>query len=439
MAVDSKVVIRTYLLISGLFTLSGSLIWGINTLFLLDAGLTIFQVFLANAAFTAAMAVFEIPTGVIADTLGRRMSFLLSEATLALGTLAYVGAAYIEGGLLLFILAGVILGLGFAFYSGATEAWVVDALKETGYERELDPVFARAGVVNGVAMVIGTVGGGLLGQLDLAIPYLVRTAFILGAFAVGFRWMHDHGFQPRALRLRGVFGEMGKVVRAGMKYGWHQRATRLLMLQSFLVNGFFAWAWYAWPPYFLELYGKNAVWLAGVIAALFSVAGVAGNFIAEHTAKAGRGRTTILIAASALFTVAMAGTGAIRSFWITVPIFLVGAVAFGVIEPVRQTYLHRSIPSSERATLVSMDELMGNLGGVGGQAGLGYLSQVRSVPVAFLFGGLATLLALPILGRLRALRSDADEIEDAKASDRATAPGDRDTSARATPSHRSAE
>ena len=135
----------------------------------------------------------------------------------------------------------------------------------------------------------------------------------------------------------------------------------------------------------------------------------------------------------------MAGTGAIRSFWITVPIFLVGAVAFGVIEPVRQTYLHRSIPSSERATLVSMDELMGNLGSVGGQAGLGYLSQVRSVPVAFLFGGLATLLALPILGRLRALRSDADEIEDAKASDRATAPGDRDTSARATPSHRSAE
>ena len=61
MAVDSKVVIRTYLLISGLFTLSGSLIWGINTLFLLDAGLTIFQVFLANAAFTAAMAVSRSP------------------------------------------------------------------------------------------------------------------------------------------------------------------------------------------------------------------------------------------------------------------------------------------------------------------------------------------------------------------------------------------
>src|SRR5881227_2101691 len=94
--------------ISRLFTLSASLIWGINTLFLLDAGLSIFEVFVANAAFTAAMALFEVPTGVVADTRGRRASFLLSELTLAAGTLAYVGVAVIHGGLLLFCLAGVI-------------------------------------------------------------------------------------------------------------------------------------------------------------------------------------------------------------------------------------------------------------------------------------------------------------------------------------------
>ena len=157
-------VIRSYLVISGLFTLSASLIWGINTLFLLDAGLTIFEVFVANAAFTAAMALFEIPTGVVADTRGRRASFLLSEATLAVGTLAYVGVAAIHGGLLLFCLAGVVLGLGYTFYSGAVEAWLVDALKATGYERELDGVFARASIVAHVAMIVGTVGGGLLGS-----------------------------------------------------------------------------------------------------------------------------------------------------------------------------------------------------------------------------------------------------------------------------------
>src|SRR5919109_3371614 len=99
---DPKRVIRTYLAISGLFTLSASLIWGINTLFLLDAGLSIFEVFVANAVFTAAMALFEVPTGVVADTLGRRVSFLLSASILAAGTLAYVGVSAIHGGLLLF-------------------------------------------------------------------------------------------------------------------------------------------------------------------------------------------------------------------------------------------------------------------------------------------------------------------------------------------------
>ncbi|MGH2694785.1 MAG: MFS transporter [Actinomycetota bacterium] len=407
---DPQRVIRSYLVISGLFTLSASLIWGINTLFLLDAGLSIFEVFVANAVFTAAMALFEIPTGVVADTRGRRASFLLSEATLTVGTLAYVGVAAMEGGLLLFCLAGVILGLGYTFYSGAVEAWLVDALKATGYRHELDGVFARASIVASIAMIVGTVGGGVLGQIHLSIPYLARAALVLMAFAVGFRTMHDIGFTPRTLRLQGIVGEMRKVATAGITYGWRAPAVRLLVMDAFLTWGFFSWAWYAWQPYFLELYGEDAIWLSGLIAALFALAGIAGNALVGRLAKPGRRRTTILIGAAGLTTVTMVATGAVRSFWVTVPIFLLGAIAGGVLQPVRQTYLHHSIPTSERATLVSFDALMGSLGSVGGQTGLGYLSQERSIPVGFVVGGLATILAIPIFGRLRALDEPADRI-----------------------------
>jgi MFS family permease len=407
---DPKRVIRGYLVISGLFTLSASLIWGINTLFLLDAGLSIFEVFVANAVFTAAMALFEIPTGVVADTRGRRISFLLSESTLAVGTLAYVGVAAINGGLLLFCLAGVILGLGYTFYSGAVEAWLVDALKATGYRRELDGVFARAHIVSSIAMIVGTVGGGLLGQIHLSIPYLVRAALVLMALAVGFRIMHDIGFTPRTLRLKGIVGEMRKVARAGITFGWQKPAVRLLVIESFLTWGFFSWAWYAWQPYFLELYGDDAIWLSGLIAALFALAGIAGNALVGRVARPGRRRTTILLGAAAITASTMVATGAIQYFWVTVPIFLLGAVAGGVLQPVRQTYLHQSIPTSERATLVSFDALMGSLGSVGGQTGLGYLSQERSIPAGFVVGGLATFLAIPIFGRLRALNEPADLI-----------------------------
>ncbi|MEA2434149.1 MAG: hypothetical protein QOG54_1606 [Actinomycetota bacterium] len=407
---DPKRVIRSYLVISGLFTMSASLIWGINTLFLLDAGLSIFEVFVANAAFTAAMALFEIPTGVVADTRGRRVSFLFSEATLAVGTLAYVGVAWIHGGLFLFCLAGVILGLGYTFYSGAVEAWLVDALKATGYSGELDKVFARASMVSSVAMIGGTILGGLLGQLHLSLPYIARTILILMAFAVGYATMHDIGFAPRTVRLNEIAGEMRKVARAGVTFGWRSPAMRLLVIGSFVTWGFFSWAWYAWQPYFLDLYGHDAIWLSGLIASLFALAGIAGNALVSRLAVPGRRRTTILLAASAVTTATMVATGAVRSFWITVPIFLLGAVAGGVLTPVRQTYLHASIPTSERATLVSFDSLMGSLGSVGGQTGLGYLSQERSIPAGFVVGGLVTLLTIPIFGRLRALDEPADQI-----------------------------
>src|SRR5881275_277729 len=80
---------RTYLLLMAGNTLATSLIWGINTIFLLDAGLSNLEAFAANAFFTAGMVIFEVPTGIVADTVGRRASYLLGTVTLAASTLLY--------------------------------------------------------------------------------------------------------------------------------------------------------------------------------------------------------------------------------------------------------------------------------------------------------------------------------------------------------------
>src|SRR6188508_403407 len=86
----SRGVQRTYLLLTLLTTLAASFIWGINTLFLLDAGLNNTEAFAANAFFTLGQVLFEVPTGVVADTRGRRFSFLLGAATLLVSTLLYL-------------------------------------------------------------------------------------------------------------------------------------------------------------------------------------------------------------------------------------------------------------------------------------------------------------------------------------------------------------
>jgi MFS family permease len=416
-------VVRTYLAISGLFTLAASVIWGVNTLFLLDAGLDIFEVFIANAAFTAGMVIFEIPTGVVADTSGRRRSFLLSAATLLVSTLAYVAIAAVGGGLALFVAASLLLGLGFSFYSGAVEAWLVDALKATGYQGQLDQVFARGEMVSGAAMLVGSVGGGLLGNLDLAWPFLVRALLLGGVFLVGLGWMHDVGFTPRTTRLAAMPEEMGRVLRDSVEFGWRSRPVRLLMLASLFQGGYMMWGFYAWPPYFLELLGRDAVWVSGVVAALIALSTIAGNTLVELFTRVCGKRTTLLLWAAGVMVAAVVGVGLAGSFWLALALLLVATVAEGVAMPVQQAYLHQVVPSSQRATVVSSVSLVSSAGGIGGQLGLGYVARSQSVAVGYVTGGLTLLLALPPLLLLRRLREPADAIVGRKAGKKAPCAG----------------
>jgi hypothetical protein len=73
MRTTSISVVRTYYVLEAGTTLAASLIWGINTIFLLEAGLSNLEAFAANAFFTAGMVVFEVPTGIVADLWGRRL------------------------------------------------------------------------------------------------------------------------------------------------------------------------------------------------------------------------------------------------------------------------------------------------------------------------------------------------------------------------------
>lgn len=403
-------VLAGYFTLSGLYTLSAALIWGVNTLFLLDAGLSFFEVFVANAAFSAGMVLFEVPTGVVADTLGRRVSFLLSVVVLSATTLLYVALAQVDAGVVAFSVVSVGMGLGFTFYSGAMEAWLVDALAATGFTGALDSVFARGQQITGAAMLVGTIGGGLLGQIDLSVPYVVRAALLGVVFVLAYAVMFDVGFEPRRVSARELPGEVARSAHAGVVFGWRQRPLRLLMLASCVQLGFFTWAFYAAQPYLLDLLESDAIWVAGLVAAGIAVSTIAGNQLVDVLSRRCGRRTTLLLGAAAVETCAAVVVGLVSSFWLALPALLLVTAASGVTSPVRQAYLHQVVPSEQRATVVSFDSMISNTGGVGGQLGLGALGESRSIGSAFVLGGLATGLALPLLARVRSIGGVPDRI-----------------------------
>ncbi|HJU76192.1 MAG TPA: MFS transporter [Gemmatimonadaceae bacterium] len=407
----SRRIARTYYVIAFVYTLSASLIWGINTIFLMRSGaLTLMQVFVANAVFTGSMAVFEVPTGLVADAKGRRLSFLLSVAVLFVGTLAYVAVPALGGGLTAFLLVSIVLGLGYTFYSGAVEAWLIDALNATGSHEPVDRVLARGQIFASAAMLVGTVSGGLLASINLSAPYLARAGLLAIAFVVGYVAMHDLGYAGRPLSWREVPGEMAKIGRESLQFGWRVPNARLAILAGAAPAIFLEWGYHAWQPYFLQLLGMDAVWVLGWVAAATGLASMLGNWLVERATRYCGRRTTLLLGAAALYAATSIAVGLVGSFALALTAYLIGMMSAGVFQPVRQAYLHQVVPSQQRATVLSLASLVSSGGSMMGQAGLGALAGRTSLALGYVVGGALTSLAIPPLLAMRRLGGTPDLI-----------------------------
>ncbi len=412
----AKAVQRTYLTLTLLSTLSASFIWGINTLFLLDAGLSNTEAFTANAFFTAGEMLFEIPTGVVADTWGRRVSYLLGSLTLLVSTLLYVWLWQLRAPFWAWAGSSMLLGLGFTFFSGATEAWLVDALAWSGYRGQLDVVLSRGQVVTGVAMLTGAVGGGYIAQwTNLGVPYLVRSGLLGLTLVAAFLFMKDLGFTPA--RSRGVAVEVRSVLAASLDHGWKNAPVRWLMLAGLWSGGVGIFGFYAAQPFLLELLGDpGAFGLAGIAAAVVAGAQIASGFAAPYLRRLFQRRTSVLVFGSGVSALALWAMSAIDSFWVAIGVLAVWSFSFWIGMPMRQTLLNGNIPSAQRATVLSFDNLMTSAGGMVAQPPLGRIADASGYGAAYVVCALVQLTSLPFLlfARRTNAPSDAIEIDDAE-------------------------
>jgi len=399
---------RTYLLLMLGNTLAASFIWGINTIFLLDAGLTNLEAFAANAFFTAGMVLFEVPTGIVADTIGRRASYLFGTVTLTASTLLYVLLWQVEAPFWQWAIVSMLIGLGFTFFSGAVEAWLVDALAATGFTGTIESVFGRGQIVTGAGMLVGSVAGGFIAaQTSLGVPFVLRGVVLAVMFVVAFRLMHDVGFTPE--RGGRPLAEMRKIAAASIDYGWRVPAVKWLMVEALFTGGVGIYGFYALQPYLLELYGDpHAYQIAGLVAAIVAGAQILGGMAAPLIRRAVRRRTSALLLTAGLSTATLALIGVFESFWAVIALIAVWGLLFAATMPIRQAYMNALIPSRQRATILSFDSLMGSSGGVWAQPVLGRAADVWGYASSYLLSAAISALALPCLVLSRRQNAGAD-------------------------------
>ena len=402
---------RTYLTLLLFNTLAASLIWGINTLFLLDAGLNNLEAFAANAFFTAGFVLFEIPTGVVADLRGRRASYLIGLITLAISTLLYLYMWYVAAPFWAWALASLFLGLGFTFLSGAFEAWLADALEHAGEKGKLEGVLAKGEIVEGAAMLVGSVAGGALAQAtNLGAPYIVRAFLLALNFVSALFLMKDLGFTPSGGKR--VFAEIKTILRASIKYGLGNRPVRWIMFAAPFTSGVSIYAFYAMQPYLLELYGDSKAYgIAGLAAAIVAGAQIAGGFAVPYVARVFSRRTSALLVCEVISVVVLAVIGLVPNFWVAVVLLVLWGLIFSAVIPIRQGYLNALIPSQQRATVLSFDSMFGSTGGVVVQPVLGKVADVWGYPASYTFCAVIQVFSIPFTWLARRERVKEDVIE----------------------------
>jgi MFS family permease len=334
----------------------------------------------------------------------------LGCATLLVSTLLYLYMWDVQAGMLGWALASILLGLGFTFFSGAVEAWLVDALNATGFTGRLESVFGRAQAVAGAATLIGSVAGGFIAQAtNLGVPYILRAVVLAITFAVAFFLMRDLGFSPK--RGERVSSEVRRVVRASVDNGLRNPPVRWLMLTSPFSFGVAFYAFYAFQPYLLELYGdEGAFGIAGIAAAVFAVAQIVGGLAAPRVRGLFGRRSTGLIVSWVVGVASLIVVGLTTNFWVAVTTLVVWSLVVAATIPLRKTFLNGMIPSSQRATVLSFDALLGSGGSAVLQPILGRVADVSGYAASYLVSAIVAAAELPFLWLARRERDPADVV-----------------------------
>ena len=113
----------------------------------------------------------------------------------------------------------------------------------------------------------------------------------------------------------------------------------------------------------------------------------------------------MVVSVATLVLISLAG-----SFWIVIVLLALWSIVFASIGPIRQTYINGIVPSGQRATVLSSDNLMNSAGGAISQPALGKIAEVWGYPASYLGSAAFQFFALPFLLLAKREKAKSDEI-----------------------------
>lgn len=324
-------------------------------LYLIDIGLSFTNIGLLMAIWPLSSMIFEIPTGVIADRYGRKFSVITGWILCGLITLMVP----ISNNYIFLLIMFALLGASSSLISGAYDAWVVDLLKYKGMKNYYSHYFTKRQSLLNLALVLS----GLIGAVVVKQWGLTSLWFFSGATLVLTSIFLSFGEERFNLKNRKIehLGGAYRHAKDSFREILGNRKVSLLIFASFFMTiAIVLNNTVSWTP-LLKMQGLQD-YQFGYLWSLGSLIGVIAPFISQKMAKNGRERNTLILITFAFILI---GILAIFSNILVMSIIL-AVVAISIMDfkrPVWLHYFHNQISSKKRATIGSMESLLGAFGG----------------------------------------------------------------------------
>lgn len=364
------------------FLLQAQFWFPIWVIFLLDRGLTLMTIVIADIIFRAAVIFFEVPCGVIGDRIGRKSSYFLSAV---LGTITFFVMTLIDSFFLL-IITWLIWAFFLAMLSGTDTAYLYELTLNTHLEQDATHIFGLFGAITSASLLCTHIVAGFLYNIHSNLPIIFNGFFTLAAALVILTLPNPQTAVSRPT-LRKIVSETANICKTNRNV-----RNVILLIALFLMAHWTLTLLF--QPYFKEVGIEVAAF--GVVFVLYTGIGIIGSLLSGPISRKMGERSTIMFSFLVLM-LAVGFAGYIAGFWGVLGIIMLN-FAFQLADPILKTQLNREVANHSRASLLSFANMIGSLLLMGSRPLVGYIAELVNYKFAFqVWFGICVILCFIII------------------------------------------
>ncbi|WP_025683556.1 MFS transporter [Paenibacillus maysiensis] len=366
-------------------------------LFILNKG---FSLQLANnlliVMFVGVM-ILEIPTGIIADRFGRKVSIIFGFLCYLIYTVIFL----LTDDIYLLIIAQIFAALATCLQSGALESWVVE-----NSEEPIDNIFSTSNSIMYMAGFVCGILGAFLASIYFGLPWIVSifTNIILlllcFIFMKEIKWNSVGDEKKKLASVKSIFISSKDIV-------FSEKSLIIIFIVGIFVNFSNSAANTFQQPRFVAL-SDNGVWVFGIIKTVYSLFMSIGSLWVKKLSKSFNDRT-VLIISLCMLGVWLILSGVLDSFYPVLATFMIYEIGRGMYPTARQIYINRRITSDYRATILSLDSAITRIGMCLGLFVTGIISKnfvslsdnQWPIKISWIICGVAAIIPILLLRKIK--------------------------------------